>query len=683
VTEVQRAGALFAVQHVELLASAAIDPDYAFGQGVRSATSADDLPRDVPQFWAALLPGLLFPWRDETGHVEWQLRPDVPRAFEAGGEPAKYLLRSREQGFRSTQWVLRKPAGGQPVLFVEGTKQALAAAQHAPEGMGVVGLVGCWGGSDRGLPARGLAIADGRDVFVCLDADYTVNPKVWDAGERLTRALAVEGARAVRFVRLPAGGKAGLDDVLAGRDADGRRTYLSRLMQDAEAERFAKSNRPRKPRAEVAGALFDPVEGLKTQSAARALLGQFPMALTNESGGIAVYRDGVYRTQGGEALAAACAALFGDAHRASYVSSIRHSLLAELDGQRIPDRTTSPLLNLANGLLDMTTGQLHPHSPEHFSLTQFAVPFDPAATCPTYDRWIVDVVGEDQVPVLEECVAAVLDPRVTPSKALMLFGPSRSGKSTMLRLLQAIVGADNCSAVTLHDLADNRFAAADLYGKVLNVAADLSSKDVSDVSALKVLTGDDPIRAERKNGQPFTFRNKALFAFSANTLPSVNEASRAYSERVTPVKFGRSFAGAEDPALELAMMTELPGIFVRLVKAYVARTVRKQPTGAVAAVRDEFDQASNSVVQFVRQACRTLPPVAELAPQGCATTTQLYLSYQSFMSATGRKAFLGKTKFAQVLREGLADVRELRDPAKRRVWNLITLPPDQWESTEG
>lgn len=676
-TEVQRL--LFATHHVELLSGAAIDPEYAYGLGVRSAITPEDLPAGAPAYWTALLPALVFPWRDESGHVEWQLRPDTPRSFEPGGEPAKYLLRNREQGFQSTQWVLRRPTGQGPVLFVEGTKQCITAAQHAPDGMGVVGLVGCWGGSDRGLPARGLSIADGRDVFVCLDADYTVNPKVWDAGERLTRALAVEGARSVRFIRLPAGGKAGLDDVLAGRDEAGRKLYLARLVQDADTEKFAKSNRPRKAAVTDASALFDPMDGLRTQTAARALLSRQPMALTNEAGGIAVYRNGVYRTQGGEALAAACAELFGEQHRASYVATIRQSLLAELgDSRRIPDRTTSPLLNLPNGLLDMTTGVLHPHSPEHLSLTQLAVPLDLSATCPVYDRWITETIGEDQVPVLEEAAAAMLDPRVTPSKALMLFGPSRSGKSTYLRILQAIVGPDNCSAVTLHELADDRFAAADLYGKTLNVAADLSSKDVSDVSALKVLTGDDLIRAQRKNGQPFTFRNKALFAFSANTLPTVNEASRAYTERVIPVKFGRSFAGAEDPSMEMAMMAELPGILLRLFRAYAVRNQRGKSVVAPDGVRTEFEEASNSAVQFVRRGCQTLPPGGKVG----ATTSQLYLAYRSFMEASGRKGLLGRTKFAQILRESVSGVHELRNEAGQRAWNLLPLAPSQWDVTD-
>jgi hypothetical protein len=54
-------------------------------------------------------------------------------------------------------------------------------------------------------------------------------------------------------------------------------------------------------------------------------------------------------------------------------------------------------------------------------------------------------------------------------------------------------------------------------------------------------------------------------AFSCNVVPTVGEASNAYLERIKPFFFGHSYAGAEDPAVELAMYEELPGILVRLV----------------------------------------------------------------------------------------------------------------------
>lgn len=681
------AGALFTPAHAELLARAGIDPEFAAGLGVRSAVTEADLPAGVPVRWRAQLPGLLFPWRDGSGRVEWQLRPDEPRAFAYGEDPPKYLFRSRDEGFGSVQWALRPAADGAAVLFVEGTKQAIAAAQHAPEGMGVVGLVGCWGGSDRGLPALGLSAVAGRDAVVCLDADFTTNPHVWDAGVRLQAMLRAEGASGVRFLRLAAGGTTGLDDVLGSRAPHDRRPYLARLVDIAAPETFAAYRRPTsKEIAADPHGLFDPLEGFKTQTAAAALLARSPMALTREHS-IAIFDGRVYRAgPNNTAFAGAMAALVGERYRPGHTGAVRDALYGALAGHVIPERGATPLIAVANGLLDVTTGMLHPFTPEHLSTTILPVAWPTSAAeaaCPVYEAWLPAMIGSEQVEGLEELAGAMLDPRRTPARALMLYGPSRSGKSTFLRLLQAVAGADNTSGVTLHQLAADRFAAANVYGKILNVAADLSADDVSDISMFKTMTGDDLISANRKFGAQFEFRNKALFAFSANTLPTVKEASRAYSERVRPVAFPRSFAGHENPELEELMMArELPGILSRWVTAAQRRRVRGMDVAVPDAVRREFDQRSNSVADWVARCTRTLLPNSARPDSDSAragsTTTALHAQYRSWMTDAGRGA-LGRTKFADVLRGMGPDVQEYQDAARRRVWNLEVLHPSEWD----
>src|SRR5690606_17453600 len=115
---------------------------------------------------------------------------------------------------------------------------------------------------------------------------------------------------------------------------------------------------------------------------------------------------------------------------------------------------------------------------------------------------------------------------------------------------------------------------ANLYGKMVNICADLSSAHLTDTSLFKQLTGADTVHANRKYGHQFEFTNTALFAFSANRIPTVNETSSAYLERIKPFSFPHSFAGRENPDLEAALMEELPGILVRLVEAWRRRKER-------------------------------------------------------------------------------------------------------------
>jgi putative DNA primase/helicase len=85
----------------------------------------------------------------------------------------------------------------------------------------------------------------------------------------------------------------------------------------------------------------------------------------------------------------------------------------------------------------------------------------------------------------------------------MLLGPGSNGKSVLLKLIVSLLGRDNVSSVTLQALSDDRFAKAQLFGKLANVAGDLDSKPVEKSGAFKMLTGEDVITAEAKYRQPF------------------------------------------------------------------------------------------------------------------------------------------------------------------------------------
>lgn len=236
-------------------------------------------------------------------------------------------------------------------------------------------------------------------------------------------------------------------------------------------------------------------------------------------------------------------------------------------GKRLHSFPVADLLPVENGLLDVSTGTLVGHSPDDPAWTLLPVKWDPAATCPTFDEWIDERCG-DQAEVLLEAAGLMLVPSYPQRRAVFLFGPSRSGKSTFLRLLRAVAGKSATTNVSLADMEQthNRFRVALLYGKLLNVAPDLSDMRLRDLSVFKQLTGGDDVTAEKKYAQAFTFTSQALHVFSANTLPEVTEQSSAFMNRVVPVQFPHTFEGSEDPSLEEQLMLELPGILVRLVE---------------------------------------------------------------------------------------------------------------------
>lgn len=679
----------FSAHQREILARRAIDTDTAWLAGVTSAETEAELPTEAPSYWtveAGYLPGLLFRYVSPSGAVELQLRPDVPVTTGSGASTkvAKYVF---AKGAASIIHAARPDELAPDVLVVEGTCQAIAAARYAPEGWAVYGIAGCQSWMKAGVPAD-LAVVDGRRVFVVLDADAATNRAVYDAGAKLGDACRMNGAREVRFVRLPAGGKAGLDDVLGGAPEDRRGRLLEGLIRTTEElKRAEKPEAParRRPDAKAkarddaeageGSGWFDAEGALKVQELAGAIRDEHHALLARDDT-VAVYRDGVYVVDK-LAVRGAISDRLGDHYTTGRRANVEEFLTAELArlGERLPEYVDRPLANFQNGVLDLETGDLLGHDPKLASTHQFTVAWDPDAECPLFDRWLVESAGA-QAGALLEAASVLLDPSVTPTRALFLFGPARSGKSTFLRLLEALVGPSFVAGVSLHALSDDHFAAANLYGRVLNVDADVKAADVRDLSLFKKLTGEDVITANRKYGAQFEFRNRALFAFSANELPSVGENSRAYVARIAPFLFGRSFDGAIDVTLEPKLREELAGVAVRLVRAWQERRARGRDLGADPRVVELFETASDRVRQWVTDRCE-LVVGTQGQPAFAATVSELHQGFRAWASDAGA-AELGRKNFAQRL-AGVPGAVEVKDgQTGRRGWNVRIRPENAW-----
>jgi putative DNA primase/helicase len=552
--------ATISTAHADYLTGSAIDLAVAVAGGVRTANALEELPAALR--WCGSTPGIVFPYRSPAGAVVEQYRPDVP--VDMGeGRSAKYVFpKDSTAGLNVHPDMADRLSSAGRIVVVEGTKQHLAAVTAAADlDVAVVGMAGCYGWSSGGEPSPDLALIpwSGREVVVVFDADLATNIDVYTAASRLADELDLRGAGSVKFVSLPGGGKSGLDDVLASRAGDGPTSVVFARLVD-KAGKLPRKPSPKKNK-------FFGADGLMVEKLVDAIGAEHHLAV-DPGERILVYRDGVY-IDGRHAVNAAIGDMLGDAYRPLHARAAVELLVSRLHeaGRTIGDTPSTALVNLANGLLNPFTGDLAPHTHEHLSLVQFPVAWNPKAECTVFDGWLDEVTGGRGDDLLEAS-AQVLDLRGhRQRKAVFAHGPTRSGKSTYLRLMENIVGHDARSAVTLHDLTGNRFACADLFGKVLNTANELSSAHVDDLATFKSVTGDDPIRAERKYGQPFTFRNRALFMFAANEIPTVSEVSGAYLARIRPYRFPNSYEGRENPDLEARMLRELPGILVRLVEA--------------------------------------------------------------------------------------------------------------------
>jgi len=222
------------------------------------------------------------------------------------------------------------------------------------------------------------------------------------------------------------------------------------------------------------------------------------------------------------------------------------------------------LLNLMNGMFDLRTFQLLPHDPKYLSTVQLPVEFHPEASCPNTMKFLSEVLYKEDLVVIQELLGYLLWKGMPAHKAWMLVGSGSNGKSTFIELIRKLLGEHNISSRGLVDLELNRFATADLFGKLANVHADLPDIALRSTGKFKMLTGGDPVTAEQKFKNAFQFVNYAKMVFSTNKIPEAVDDTDAFFRRWELITFPNVFTGEkEDRNLKAKLSTpeELSGQF--------------------------------------------------------------------------------------------------------------------------
>ena len=274
-----------------------------------------------------------------------------------------------------------------------------------------------------------------------------------------------------------------------------------------------------------------------------------------------------------------------------------------------------------NGLFligDIAQGKpaFSPPTPRFF--TPNALPFEvptgeqpaPALWLKCLDQWFSgdtrSILG------LQEWLGYLLSAETNLQKVLMLVGPQRSGKGTVLSVLTDLVGAGNVASTTFAALGEN-FGLESLLGKRVAVVPDarLSKSGRTEVSAvverLLSISGDDAQSVNRKNRRRITTRIKARFVLASNEVPNLPDASGALASRFHILSLPNTFLGKEDTDLKAKLRAELPAILAWAAKGYVRLSCQKSFTqnDAAAQYQRELQDLSSPVKAFVAERCRT------------------------------------------------------------------------------
>ena len=215
----------------------------------------------------------------------------------------------------------------------------------------------------------------------------------------------------------------------------------------------------------------------------------------------------------------------------------------------------------------------HHHSPEYKFLKRIPVNYNSEADCPEFDSFLDELLSDEiDKQIIYEMFGSCLWPGCPYKKAFFLHGEGNNGKTTLLKVLSKMLGSENVSGCSLHQLTDNRFALSDLYGKYANIAGELRNQKLDKTDLFKRLTGGDEVRGEEKGKEAFDFHNKATLIFGLNEIPRITDTTDGMLSRLRFVEFPNQFTGADAVPTHrlmerIASEKELEGILNKSISA--------------------------------------------------------------------------------------------------------------------
>lgn len=323
------------------------------------------------------------------------------------------------------------------------------------------------------------------------------------------------------------------------------------------------------------------------------------------------------------------------------------------------------LINFQNGVWDTVNRQLLPHDSKYLQTVQIPhkieeyVPFNKTRL---YRFFKQTNLPKEDIMMLLKYMAYCLTLDYGLKTFMILCGQSNTGKSVLIRFFETLVGKQNVSSLSMHEL-NMRFYPSQLYNRLLNSCADNSSLPLSSIENLKKITGGDQIMHEKKGKEPFFFVSYAKLIFSFNQLPlQLEEKSNAFYKRMRILFMNTELFLNNDYVNDLCSeegVTEvIPYLLHLLPLKEIPRTSMSDKY--VEALREDSD----SIHAFVAQCC-------DIGHGHQVGRNALYEAYCKFCIDNGRESHKKHAFMRNMRSQGFKESRHTK--SREYMWSGIGL----------
>lgn len=238
---------------------------------------------------------------------------------------------------------------------------------------------------------------------------------------------------------------------------------------------------------------------------------------------------------------------------------VQHYLMMMADQKQQSDPA---LIAFKNGVLDIRTMELRDFTDDDVIPNIIPHDWNPDAECQVVDNTLLKMAccEPDIFESLMEVIGVCMYRSAEFTQSAILLGEGSNGKSTYIRMLQALLGKQNISSLDMAMLG-KQFHTGQLAGKLANLGDDISNEfqrgDL--LSVFKKIVDGNRVYADVKGVEGFEFESYATLVFSANEFPRLADYTDGMLRRIFPIEFNARFSKTDadyDPRISRKITTE-------------------------------------------------------------------------------------------------------------------------------
>lgn len=272
------------------------------------------------------------------------------------------------------------------------------------------------------------------------------------------------------------------------------------------------------------------------------------------------------------------------------------------------------LLNVQNGTLDLRTGELGDHDPDHLITRQAPVTYNPTATAPRWEACLATWQPDPNVRTYLQRLVGSAATGVPVESIVNNVGGGANGKGKFYGACMHVLGPDYCavphkSLIVAQRHEQHDTVRARLFGVRMAVAAETEAGDRLDEAKVKELTGGDLLEARRMHEDPWSFAPSHTLFLHTNHRPRILGTDEGIWRRVRLIPWSVTIPeNQRDPHLADKLADEASGILNWIVRgARDWHELGLQEPQAVTEATAEYRTEEDHVGRFIAECCHVDP----------------------------------------------------------------------------